>query len=253
MMRAALVTGASRGLGLNVAVELARRGYDCVGLGCSRNSDAAQESRRLVEGEGARARLLVGDLLEEGAAESIVHEFLDFSGSRLQLLVNNAGYFRASPLVRLSEEEWDRQIAINLSAPFRTMRASIDALSESGGSIVNVSSLCGFKGAHGAGPYSAAKAGLEALTRSAALELGERGIRINAVIPGFMLETDMGAASDPDYVKAVLELSPLRKTADVASVASAIADLVEMPAVTGQILSFESRVAQTNMPRFFAE
>lgn len=252
MTRAALVTGASRGLGRAVALELARRGCSRIGLGCRHDGERVRMVLQELEAEGTRACRLVGDLGAVGTGRRIVDEFLAFSGGELDLLVNNAGCFRAGALPRVSEEEWDRQVSVNLSGVFRTIRAALEALRLSRGAIVNVSSICGFRGAQGAGPYSAAKAGLEALTRSAALELGEQGIRVNAVIPGFLRETDMGAASDAGYVEAVLAQSPLGRTADVASAARVIADLGKLTAVTGQVISLESRVGRADMPRFFA-
>ncbi len=252
MSRAALVTGASRGLGRAVASELARRGWTHLGLGCSAGSDAAREALAEVEGLGARGALLAGDLSDPAVPERLVAEFLAFSRGRLDFLVNNAGLFRAALITRLSEAEWDRQVEVNLSAPFRAMRAASDALAACRGAVVNVSSLVGSRGASGAGPYSAAKAGLEALTRAAAVEWGGAGVRVNTVIPGFLHETDMGRASTPDYVKRVLSLSPLGRAADVASAARAVVELAEMPAVTGQVFNLESRAGRADVPGFSA-
>lgn len=252
MKRAALVTGASRGLGRAVATELARRGWTHLGLGCRAESDPACEALAEVEGLGARGALLVGDLNDPAVPARLVAEFLAFSHDRLDFLVNNAGFFGAGVVARLGEAEWDRQVEINLSAHFRVMRAAGEALAACRGAVVNVSSLVGSRGASGAGPYSAAKAGLEALTRAAAVEWGGAGVRVNAVIPGFLCETDMGRASTPDYVKGVLALSPLGRTADVASAARLIVELAEMPAVTGQVFNLESRAGRADAPGFSA-
>ncbi len=253
MTRAALVTGASRGLGRALVAELARREWTHLGLGCSAESEAGREALAEVETLGARGVQLIGDLEDPAVPERLVAEFLDFSGGTLSLLVNNAGFFRAGVIARLSEAEWQRQVEINLSAPFRMMRAAGAALAVSKGAVVNVSSAVGFGGAQGAGPYSAAKAGLEALTRGAAVEWGASGVRVNAVIPGFLHETDMGQASTPGYVQQVLSLSPLGRAADVASAARLMAELAEMPAVTGQVFNLESRVGRPDAPEFCAE
>ena len=248
--RAALVTGASRGLGRAAVRELAGQGWTHLGLGCRSESEEARAALAEVEALGARGLLLAGDLAEPSAPARAVERFLEFSGGRLDFLVNNAGFFAAHTVARMPEEEWDRQVAINLSAPFRMMRAAGEALAASKGAVVNVSSICGFHGAAGAAPYAAAKAGLEALTRAAAAAGGAAEIRVHALIPGFLHETDMGRASTPDYVARVLAASPLGRAAEVSSSARMIAELFEMPAVTGQVFSLEGRVSRAGVPGF---
>ncbi|HOX05715.1 MAG TPA: SDR family oxidoreductase [Planctomycetota bacterium] len=255
MAKAALITGASRGLGRAVAGELARRGWTHLGLGCRTavpSSQIAVPSDQLPgTGNGEpRAAVFPGDLADPAVPERLVREFLEFSGGRLDLLVNNAGVFQARLAVELDEAEWDRQVAVNLSAPFRMMRAAAAALAASRGAVVNVSSLVGMRGGHGASAYSAAKCGVEALTRTAAVEWGAAGVRVNAVIPGFLADTDMGRASLPAYVRTVLAASPLGRAADVGSAARLIADLAGLPAVTGQVLSLESRCGRADAPPF---
>jgi NAD(P)-dependent dehydrogenase (short-subunit alcohol dehydrogenase family) len=268
--RAALITGASRGLGRAVAEELARRGYSHLGLGCRK---AVPGSEFLVPGSqpqqpgtspsttlGALSLSkgnqepgtvwLCGDLSDPTVPDRLVREFLEFSGGRLDLLVNNAGAFTAGLVVKLTESDWDRQVAVNLSAPFRMMRAAAAALAASRGAVVNVSSLVGFHGGHGAAAYSAAKSGLEALTRAAAVEWGGAGVRVNAVIPGFLADTDMGRESSPEYVEEVLAASPLGRAADVAGSARVIAELADLPAVTGQVFSLEGRCGRPDAPPF---
>jgi NAD(P)-dependent dehydrogenase (short-subunit alcohol dehydrogenase family) len=197
--------------------------------------------------------MLVGDLADPAVPARLVREFLEFSGGRLDLLVNCAGLFEAHLAARLEEPEWDRQLAVDLSAPFRMMRAAFAALAASRGAVVNVSSIVGMHGAAGAAAYSAAKAGLEALTRAAAVEWGPAGVRVNAVIPGFLGETGMGRSSRPEYVRAVLSESPLGRAGDVTSAARFIAELAEMPAVTGQAIPLEGRAGRPDAPPFGSE
>jgi 3-oxoacyl-[acyl-carrier protein] reductase len=246
----ALVTGGSRGLGRAVALELARREWSLVGLGCTPGSASGREAAAQVSALGCRAELLEGDLADPAVPGRLVGRFLELSDGRMDLLVNNAGWFSAGRVNRLSEADWDRQVAVNLSAAFRMLRAAGEALGRSAGAVVSVSSLVGFRGAAGAAAYSAAKAGLEALTRTAALEWGGRGVRVNAVIPGFLHETDMGAASTDEYVAGVLALSPLGRPAEVAAAARLIVELGGMSAVTGQVFALEGRVGPPDAPRF---
>lgn len=246
--RAALVTGATRGLGRAVAEELARRRWSLLGLGCRRPPEPPPPPPPLPS--GARTLLLPGDLADPDVPARIVRRFLEFSGGRLDLLVNNAGVFRAGLLPTLAEAEWDRQLAVNLSAPFRLLRAAAEALTAARGSAVNVSSLVGARGLAGGAAYSAAKCALEGLTRAAAVELGPAGVRVNAVIPGFLAATDMGRDSRPQYVAAVLARSPLGRPAETAAAARLVADLAEMPAVTGQVLSLDGRVGPGPAPPF---
>lgn len=246
MTRAALITGASRGLGRAIAEELAHRGWAHLGLGCR---EIRQPTELPTPDSGKTKYLfLSGDLADPQVPDRIVRDFLSFSGNRLDLLVNNAGVFLPSLLLNYEEVEWDRQVSVNLSAPFRLMRAAAAALAASRGAVVNISSMVGFRGGHGAAAYSAAKCGLEALTRAAAVEWGNAGVRVNAVIPGFLADTDMGRASLPGYVQSVLAVSPLGRAADVASAARLIADLADMPAVTGQVLSLEGRCGSACLP-----
>jgi NAD(P)-dependent dehydrogenase (short-subunit alcohol dehydrogenase family) len=236
-----------------VAIELARRGWALIGMSCRAEGGQAAQALAEVKGLGARGVLLAGDLAAPGTAAAVVEDFAARSEGALDLLVNNAGVFRAGSVPRTSEEDWDLQVEVNLSAPFRLMRAAGAALAAARGTVVNVSSICGFHGSAGAGAYSAAKAGLEALTRAAAVEWGPRGVRVNAVIPGFLHETDMGRESTPAYVDEVLALSPLGRAADAASAARVIADLAELPAVTGQVICLEGRAGRADVPGVRAE
>ncbi|HEU4572457.1 MAG TPA: 3-oxoacyl-ACP reductase FabG [Candidatus Limnocylindrales bacterium] len=182
--RVVLVTGSSRGIGAAVARRAAEEGAT---LAVHYRTGAAEADKVVVDARAAGAKdaaTFHADLSDGDAAERLVEDVVAAFG-RLDGLVNNAGMDQRGPTLELSPAEWDRVIATNLTASFRTMRAALPAMLEQGsGSIVNVASRLGQMGIPETAAYSAAKAGLIGLTRSLAREFGSRGVRINAVAPG---------------------------------------------------------------------
>lgn len=184
--RVALVTGANRGIGRAIALGCARSGYD---VAVAYRSDAARAAAVVAEIEelGTEAVALAGDVTDGGEAHDLVVHTVEHFG-RIDALVNNAGIMPVRPFLEVSIEEWDAVIATDLSASFHTIRAALPVMLEQGsGSIVNVSSRLAQVGLPGVVPYSAAKAGLLGMTKSLAREFGPKGIRVNAVAPGFTL------------------------------------------------------------------
>ncbi|HET7029713.1 MAG TPA: 3-oxoacyl-ACP reductase FabG [Candidatus Limnocylindrales bacterium] len=189
--RVVLVTGSSRGIGAAIAQRAAEEGAR-VAVHSRAGVEAAQRVVEAAQAAGADARAFQADLSDGDAAEGLVEEVVTAFG-RLDGLVNNAGMDQRGPTLALAPDEWDRVIATNLSASFRTMRAAIPVMLEQGsGSIVNIASRLGQMGIPETAAYSAAKAGLIGLTRSLAREFGAKGIRINAVAPGVTI-TEMTA------------------------------------------------------------
>jgi meso-butanediol dehydrogenase/(S,S)-butanediol dehydrogenase/diacetyl reductase len=229
-------------LGRQIACELAARGYSPIGIAFRGGRREALGTQAEVASRGGSGVLLQGDLEDSAVPGALTEDFLRASGGRLDLLVNNAGTFNARLVPRLSETEFDRQLAVNLSAPFRFMRAAQCALKNACGAVINVGSLVGMHGAIGLAAYSAAKAGLEALTRAAAAEWGADGIRVNAVIPGFMPDSAMGRTSSSTYAARALSVSPLGVPSDPATVARMLVSLAEAPCITGQIVLLDGRV-----------
>jgi 3-oxoacyl-[acyl-carrier protein] reductase len=182
--RVVLVTGSSRGIGAAVARRAAEEGAR---LAVHHRTGAAEADRVVADARAAGASdaaTFHADLSDGDAAERLVADVVAAFG-RLDGLVNNAGMDQRGPTLDLSPAEWDRVIATNLTASFRTMRAAIPVMLEQGsGSIVNIASRLGQMGIPETAAYSAAKAGLIGLTRSLAREFGSRGVRINAVAPG---------------------------------------------------------------------
>jgi 3-oxoacyl-[acyl-carrier protein] reductase len=235
--RVALITGGGRGIGRATAVRLARDGAS-VAINFKGNAEAAAEAKRLVEAAGGKATLIQGDVAADGQAEEIVKSALAFGGGRLDILVNNAGITRDNLLIRMSVEEWDAVLDLNLRGAFLVTKAVMrPMMKQRAGRIVNVSSIAGVAGNAGQANYAAAKAGLIGFTRTVAREMASRNITCNAVAPGFV-PTDLTNALLKQMEETILKQIPLGRFGTVDDVASAIAFLAsdEASYITGQVL-----------------
>jgi len=235
--KVALVTGASRGIGRAIAVALARGGAS-VALNYAGNEAAAQEALKLVEAAGApRSRLLRFDVADPAACGKAVDEVVAELGG-LNILVNNAGIALDQLLMRLKDEDWKRQLDVNLTGAFNLVRAASRPMMKArGGAIVNLSSVVGEMGNAGQVAYAASKAGLIGLTKSVARELASRNIRCNAVTPGFV-DTDMTSALPEAARTRMLESIPLARLGTAEDIANAVCFLASDQAayVTGEVL-----------------
>src|SRR5690606_7939977 len=200
----ALVTGAIRGIGKAIALELAERGAVVVGTATSESGAAAiQEQLAELGGRG-----VVLDVNDAAACDALVSELSKQDGGP-HILVNNAGITRDNLAMRLKDEDWEAVIATNLSSVFRLSRAVIRPMMKARwGRIINITSVIGSSGNPGQSNYAAAKAGVAGMSRSLARELGSRGITVNCVAPGF-IETDMTRALDENQTSAILSQIPL--------------------------------------------
>ena len=186
----ALVTGASRGIGAAIALELAARGFRVVGTATT-DEGAARISQALSAHAGCRGARL--DVNDAAAAEALIDSLVKEHGG-LQVLVNNAGITRDMLAMRLKDEDWDAVLDTNLKAVFRMSRAVMRTMMKQRyGRIISITSVVGASGNAGQANYAAAKAGVAGMTRALARELGSRGITVNCVAPGF-IETDMTAS-----------------------------------------------------------
>src|SRR5882762_2239934 len=235
--RTALITGAGRGIGRATAARLARDGAR-IAINYKGNAAAAEESKRLVEKSGGEATLIKGDVSVDEQAEEIVKAALAYGNGRLDILVNNAGITRDSLLVRMSAEDWDAVLDLNLRGAFLVTKAAMrPMMKQRGGRIVNVSSVSGIAGNAGQANYSAAKAGLIGFTKTVAREMAVRNITCNAVAPGFV-DTDLTHGLLKQMEETILKQIPLGRFGAVEDVANAIAFLVsdEASYITGQVL-----------------
>lgn len=230
----ALVTGASRGIGAAIALELASRGYQVIGTATT--DDGAQRiTEALASYPGCRgANLNVND----GAAlEALIDAIVKQQGG-LHVLVNNAGITRDTLAMRMKDDDWDAVIDTNLKAVFRASRAAIrPMMKQRFGRIISITSVVGASGNPGQANYAAAKAGVAGMTRALARELGSRSITVNCVAPGF-IETDMTSALPEEQQKALNAQIPLGHMGKPQDIAHAVAYLASREAgyVTGQEL-----------------
>ena len=186
--KVALVTGASRGIGRAIALKLAAEGAAVV-INYHGSMEKAKEVKAEIESDGGIAEIMQCNVADYQATEAMIRKVTDDFG-RLDILVNNAGITRDGLLMKMSEEDYDTVLDTNLKGTFHCIRfAARQMLRQRGGRIINLSSVSGILGNAGQANYSASKAGVIGLTKSAARELASRGITVNAVAPGF-IETD---------------------------------------------------------------
>ena len=231
----ALVTGASRGIGRAIAERLALRGARVACVATSAANCAATVEACGQHGEGHAAYGV--DVSDTGAVAELVKQVQTELGG-LNILVNNAGVTRDQLMLRMSEEDFDRVIDVNLKGAWNFMKAATRPLMKNSGRIVNIASIVGLTGNAGQANYAASKAGLIGLTRSLAKELAGRGVCVNAVAPGF-IETDMTAGIVDDNAAADLAKSiPLGRIGQAHEIAAAVEFLLGPGGdyITGQTL-----------------
>lgn len=239
----ALVTGAGRGIGRQIAVTLA--GYGATVIVNYNGSQAkAEEVVTEIKNHGGRAEALRCNVAEFAQAKEMIDDVIKTYGS-LDILVNNAGITRDNLILKMSEEDFDAVISTNLKGAFNCVKhASRQMLKQKSGRIINISSVSGVMGNAGQANYCASKAGVIGLTKSVARELGSRGITVNAVAPGF-IETEMTDVL-PETVKQSLgEQIPLKRFGTTRDIAETVAFLASEHAgyITGQVIQVDGGMA----------
>jgi 3-oxoacyl-[acyl-carrier protein] reductase len=231
----ALVTGASRGIGQAIALELGRSGATVYGTATT-VSGAAQITATFKQ-HGIVGQGLVLDVTQQDAAQHLLAEVTQL-GDAPAILVNNAGITRDNILLRMKDEEWDAVINTNLSAVFRLTKVFVKPMIKArSGRIINITSVVGATGNAGQANYAAAKAGLIGFTKSLALELASRAITVNAVAPGF-IDTDMTRQLSAEYKQALLAKIPLSRLGMPEEIAATVSFLTSPLAgyITGQTI-----------------
>ena len=241
--KVAVVTGGGRGIGRAICLELARRGFDVV-VNCAHGEQAAAQTAADCEALGAKAISVRADVGNFDEAKGLIDAAIAVFG-RIDVLVNNAGITRDGLLMKMTEEQFDDVIGTNLKGAFNCMKhVSRLMLKARRGAIVNVASIVGISGNAGQANYAASKAGIIGLTKSAAKELGSRGIRVNAVAPGY-IETDMTADLPEAAKESFAKQIALGRPGAPEDVARAVAFLAGDDAayITGQVLVVDGGIA----------
>ena len=237
--KVAVVTGASRGIGRAIALELASRGAAVV-INYNGSEERAREVQKEIEEKGGEAEIRQWNVADYKACESAVKDIVKTHGS-IDILVNNAGITRDGLMMRMSEQQWDMVINVNLKSAFNFIHACTPVMMrQKAGSIINMASVVGVHGNAGQANYAASKAGMIALAKSIAQELGSRGIRANAIAPGFIL-TDMTAALSDEVRAEWAKKIPLRRGGtpeDVANIATFLASDMSSY-VSGQVIQVD--------------
>ncbi|MGN7174886.1 3-oxoacyl-[acyl-carrier-protein] reductase [Paenibacillus sp. FSL R5-0490] len=234
--KAALVTGASRGIGREIALGLARQGAD-IAVNYSGSMAAANEVVDEIKALGRNAFAIQCDVSNSDSVTSMVKETVEKFG-KLDILVNNAGITRDNLLMRMKEDEWDDVININLKGVFLCTKAvTRQMMKQRSGRIINISSIVGVSGNPGQANYVAAKSGVIGLTKTSAKELASRGITVNAIAPGF-ITTDMTDKLNEDVRDQMLKQIPLARFGDPADIANVAVFLASEDSryMTGQTL-----------------
>jgi len=234
--KAAIVTGASRGIGREIALQLAKEGAK-VAVNYSGSKDKAEEVVQLIKDAGGEAFAIQADVSNSDSVKNLVEKTIETYGS-IDILVNNAGITKDNLLVRMKEDEWDDVININLKGVFLcTKGVTRQMMRQRAGKIVNVASIVGVSGNAGQANYVAAKAGVIGFTKTTAQELAARNINVNAVAPGF-ITTDMTDALDEDMKNQMLANIPLGKLGSPENVAKTVMFLLSDDAayITGQTI-----------------
>lgn len=232
MAEVALITGSSRGIGLEIAKHLAKTGYQVVLNGRSEISD---EVLATFADAKHPVTQVIGDVSDFDQAKELIDETIEQHG-RIDVLINNAGITRDGLIMRMKEDDFDAVINTNLKGAFNMSRhITKPMLKQRGGAIINMSSVVGIIGNAGQANYSASKAGLLGLTKSLARELGSRYITVNAIAPGF-IETEMTDALSEKVKKTMLGQIPLKRFGQAEEIAQTVEFLIQNKYVTGQVI-----------------
>jgi len=232
----ALITGAGRGIGRAITDTFLAAGAEVWGLGTKEPEDLKAQ----IEKSGGKLHWIVADLGKVNEVDAVIENVIKESGG-FDILVNNAGITKDNLSFRMSQEEWQKVIDVNLSAAFFVARnVARDMIKKRKGSIINMTSVVGIHGNGGQANYAASKAGLIGITKSMANEAASRGVRVNAIAPGY-IETDMTAVLPDEIKQKMVDVIPLKRTGMPQDIADATLFFASDASsyITGQVLSVD--------------
>ena len=233
--KVALITGGARGIGRSIALAFAQEGADIVVADV--NIEEAKKTALDIEQLGRRSLALEMDVTDFAKGEGAVNKILD-KFTKVDILINNAGITKDNLLLRMSQAEWDAVLNVNLKGAFNCIKAvSLPMIKQRSGKIINIASIIGIIGNPGQANYSASKAGIIALTKTAAKELASRNINVNAIAPGF-IQTEMTARLSEELKQKMKEAIPLNKFGSPEDVAAVCVFLASEDSryITGQTI-----------------
>ena len=237
--KVALITGAARGIGKAIALKYAAEGAD-IAFTDLVIDDNGKQTEQEIAALGVRAKGYASNAANFEETEAVVNQIHEDFG-HIDILVNNAGITKDGIMLRMTEQQWDAVIAVNLKSAFNFIHALVPIMMrQRSGSIINMASVVGVHGNAGQANYAASKAGLIALAKSIAQEMGSRGIRANAIAPGF-IDTDMTKALPEEVRKEWCQRIPLRRggtVEDIANVATFLASDMSSY-VSGQVIQVD--------------
>lgn len=236
-MAVAVITGSARGIGAAIALRLAEDGFDIALNDISEKSFENNDIMDKIRAKGVKCEKFIADVSNAAQVEETVKAIKDCFGS-IDVLVNNAGITRDGLLARMSEENYDLVIAVNQKSVYNMMRYVVPVMmKQRSGRIINMSSVAGLHGNAGQFNYSASKAAIIGMTKSAAKELGSRGINVNAIAPGF-ISTPMTDALTDEQKKAIFDMIAMKRYGSVEEIAGVASFLAgkDSSYVTGQVI-----------------
>lgn len=239
MGKVAFITGATRGIGKQIAITLAENGYD-ICLNYRKENDELNETKKEIESNNVKCLTVQGDVSSFDDCKRMVEEIVKEYG-RIDVLVNNAGITKDSLIMRMSEEDFDSVIDVNLGGTFNVTKNVVPHMMKArSGKIINISSVVGVSGNAGQTNYAASKAGIIGFTKSLAKEIGSRNIQVNAVAPGF-IETQMTEVLNDTIKEEMSKSIPLKRMGNVKDVANVVKFLAsdDSSYITGQVINID--------------